>query len=512
MSSVWLKSAPSPVFTALKGDLDCEVCVVGAGVAGMTTAYLLARQGVSVVVLEDGHAGGGETGRSTAHLSNSLDEGYHRLEMEVGSENTRLVAESHSAAIDSIENVIDAENIDCDFERLDGYLICPRGEDRSLLERELKAAVRAGLPVSWAERAPWKSFDTGGCLRFPRQAQFNPVKYLAALASQTSRYGGRLFGGAHVTSALGGKEAVVTTRDGRRVRAQHIVLTTHVPFNDRVVMHTKQAAYRTYAIAVRAPAGLAARALYWDTLDPNHYMRLAQDEGGELFIIGGEDHKTGQGADLEKPYANLEGWARERFPELQNVVHRWSGQIIESIDGLAFIGRNPLDDANVYIATGQCGNGMTNGTIAGLLLSDLIRNRPNPWTELYDPRRRTPLAAGRFIKENFNVLPQYLDWLTAGTAAAVWEIPCGGGEVLREGINKLAVSRDASGCIHASSAVCPHLGGIVHWNADEKSWDCPCHGSRFNAAGEVLNGPANSDLRPLEAPPSPPIRSPARAG
>jgi glycine/D-amino acid oxidase-like deaminating enzyme/nitrite reductase/ring-hydroxylating ferredoxin subunit len=376
-----------------------------------------------------------------------------------------------------------------------------------LLDRELAAAHRAGLSgVERLPRAPILNFDTGPCLRFPRQAQFHPLKYLTAVAEAIERAGGRIFTGTHAETIAGGKPARIKTSSGRIVTADAVVVATNSPVNDLLAILTKQAAYMTYAIGAVIPHGAVATALYWDTLDPYHYVRIqplspeagmtepSASEGQDILIVGGEDHKTGQAPAHPDPYARLEAWARERFPMIREVRFRWSGQVMETIDGLAFIGRNPLDEPNVFIVTGDSGMGMTHGTIAGILLTDLILGRENPWTTLYDPSRKNLRALDRFVKENLNVARQYGDWLTSGDVDSPAQIKSGAGAVIRRGLTKIAVYRDEQGTCHERSAVCTHLGGIVHWNDAEKTWDCPCHGSRFDRLGGVLNGPANRDL------------------
>ena len=251
------------------------------------------------------------------------------------------------------------------------------------------------------------------------------------------------------------------------------------------------------------PSGSIEPALFWDTLDPYHYVRIhrqvsAREGEHSVLIVGGEDHKAGQADDGEARYARLEAWAREHFPMMNAVVFRWSGQVMESVDGLAFIGRNPGDPDNLYIATGDSGMGMTHGTIAGLLITDLIMKRESPWSSLYDPSRRPVRAAGEFIRESLNVAAQYTDWVTGGDVETEAQIPHAQGAVLRDGLTKIAIYRDAQGELHKCSAVCPHLGCIVAWNHAENTWDCPCHGSRFDKFGKVLNGPATSDLSPLK--------------
>jgi Rieske Fe-S protein len=294
---------------------------------------------------------------------------------------------------------------------------------------------------------------------------------------------------------------VISTSTGAKVTANHVVFATNVPINDRLVIHSKQAPYLTHVIAARIPEGAVPPALFWDMGDPYHYIRLARpfrasDAGFELLLVGGDDYKTGQGEDGEplRSYARLEAWARARFPGMREVVLQWSGQVMEPVDGLAFIGRDPLGAKNAYVVTGDSGMGMTHGAIAGMLIRDLVLGRTNPWAGIYDPSRKSPGASLRYARENLNVAKQYLQHLTAGEVASVDEIPRGSGAIVRRGLSKLAVYRDASGEIHERSASCPHLGCIVAWNEGERTWDCPCHGSRFDAIGKVISGPANTNL------------------
>lgn len=501
--SAWMADAVIPELLPLPKDAQADVCIVGAGIAGLTTAYLLSGEGKSVIVIDDGPIASGQTQRTSAHLSNALDDRYAELEKIHGVEGSRLAAESHTAAIERIDAIVAREQIECDFERVDGYLFAPPGHSTEVLDRELGAARRAALEdVELVVRAPISSFDTGPSLRFPRQAQFHPLKYLRGLTNAIRSQGGKIFTRTHVSRVEGGSKATIETLRGPSVVADAVVVATNAPINDRVAIHTKQAPYSTYVIAAAVPRGSICRALYWDTLDHYHYVRLQpHDDASDLLIVGGEDHKAGQVGDQADRWNRLETWARERFPMMAPVTSRWSGMVMETTDGLAFIGRNPLDRENVFVATGDSGMGLTHGTIAGILLTDLIVGRENPWSRIYDPSRKPTwgIAWREFARENLNVAKQYAaDWLSAGEATAAEDIALGEGAIIRSGLHKVAVYRDDQGVCHERSAICPHLGCIVHWNGAEKTWDCPCHGSRFDALGQVVNGPANSPLAPPE--------------
>ncbi|HSB28878.1 MAG TPA: FAD-dependent oxidoreductase [Pyrinomonadaceae bacterium] len=493
--SIWAATEQIPSRQKLDKDARSNVCIVGAGIAGITTAYLLARAGKSVIVLDDGPIGGGMTGRTTAHLVTALDDRYFELEELHGENGARLAAESHAASIDQVERIVHEEEIECEFERLDGYLFVPPKESKEILDRELQAAHRAGLTeLEIVERAPLPSFDTGKALRFPNQAQFHPLKYLNGLARAIEREGGKIYTQTHASKIEGGDRALIETSDGPKVEAEAVVIATNTPVNDRFAIHTKQSAYLTYVIGALMDRGAVERALFWDTPHPYHYIRLERlDDRYDWLISGGEDHKSGQKNDANFRFAALERWTRTRFP-ITSVEYRWSGEVMEPVDGLAFIGRNPMDHDNVFIATGDSGNGMTHGTIAGMLISDLILGKENEWAKLYEPSRKTLRASGKFARENINVAQQYADLVTGGEVDSADEISPGSGAIIRRGLKKIAAYKDESGSVHELSAFCRHLGCIVDWNSLEETWDCPCHGSRYDALGHVIMGPSNSDL------------------
>jgi Rieske Fe-S protein len=313
--------------------------------------------------------------------------------------------------------------------------------------------------------------------------------------------GGRIYTNTRVVEfndGDGSGRAFVATEDGDHVFAPAIVVATNTPVNDRVTMHTKQAAYRTYVVAFKIAKDSYPGFLLWDLEDPYHYVRVLRDEKHDWLVVGGEDHKTGQANDADKRYHRLQEWTYKHFPAAGKAIYRWSGQVMEPVDSLAFIGRNPGDD-HIFIATGDSGHGMTHGTIAGMLLTDLILGRQNPWAEIYDPSRKPTTSAGEYLLENANAAGRMVaDRLKPAEISSVDNLKPGEGGILRRGLSQLAVYRDPEGEIREKSAVCTHLGCIVQWNGGEKSWDCPCHGSRFRTDGEILNGPALSPLSSAE--------------
>jgi len=493
--SPWLEHAGLPEFAPLSGDLHTQVCVVGAGIGGLSTAYLLAREGKHVVLVDALAIGAGETGRSTAHFF-PPDEWYRDVEAGYGGEHAKLVADSFHQAVNLVEAVVRSEGIDCAFERLDGYLFALPEHNLQDMAREYEAAQRAGADVALLERAPGLPFDTGPCVRYRNLAQCHPLRYLGGLAEALVRHGGRIYCGTRAHAVKGDRAVQVVHTEGGDIYAEAVVVATNTPFNNRVAVHTKQAAYRTYVVALRVPRGSVPHLLLWDTGDPYYYVRVHAPAGADhdLLLVGGADHKVGQDDTPAHRYEELEQWTRARFPMARQVAYRWSGEVMEPADGPAYLGRNPMDDDNVYVITGDSGNGMTHCTIGAMIITDLIMRRDNAWADLYDPSRKVLHGMQDFVAEQANTLSYYAEWATGGEVDSAAEIAPGQGAIVRQGMHKLAVYRDAGGGLHALNARCTHLGCVVHWNAGECSWDCPCHGSRFDTRGTVLHGPAASAL------------------
>lgn len=503
---LWVKSAWSEAgdFGHAARDITekVDVIVIGAGITGLSTAYHLVTAGRSVVVVDRGRVARGETSRSSAHVSSALDDRFCVLAELHGEDGARLAATSHAQAIDSIEQIAQREGIDCDFERVDGYLFAgdpADGEQEALIERELTAARRAGLEVEPCLEPPL-SFRAGSVLRFANQAQLDPVRYTRGLARAVQAGGGKLVLDARVVKVDDGSPIMVHLEDGCTLCSDHVVVATNTPIIDVLAIHTKQAAYRSYAMAFEIDKGSVERALYWDTASPYHYVRVAND--GEVLIVGGEDHKVGQSSEPEQAWVRLEAWTRTHFPQAKHVLQQWSGQVWEPMDGLAFIGRNPGSSDKVLIATGDSGNGITHGALAGMMLSDRILGRDNPFQALYEPSRK--MLRGRavrtMLRENLNVALSYGAHVASAIDGRVAPHTLGPGDgmIVRRGLRRVARYRDETGVEHECSAVCTHLGGPLHWNSAERSWDCPCHGARFDPTGKVLTGPAVRDLEVID--------------
>jgi glycine/D-amino acid oxidase-like deaminating enzyme/nitrite reductase/ring-hydroxylating ferredoxin subunit len=489
---IWTADAVIKKQPQQTASVTVDVCIVGAGISGLTAAHLLKRAGKTVAVIDMGRIACGESGHTTGHLTEVFDLSYRDLISRFGLEGAQLAAQSARRSIERIEENIKLLGIDCDFERVAGYQFTEKRGDVDELEDEAEAALRAGVPNEILFETPLP-FSTTRAIRFDHQAQFHPLKYLARLAEKIQGDGSYIFEETRMLDVVDGEPCRVST-DRAEIIADDVFVAAHVPSTNRFFLQTKIAAYRTYAIAARVNAEFDRKNLFWDVDRPYHYIREQVLNGASHLIIGGEDHKTGQDAHAAAHFQKLEDWAHERFA-VDTITHRWSGQIIESVDGLPYIGLNALSE-HVYVATGFSGNGLTFGTIAGILISDLITSNHNPWAELYDASRVKPLAGMRgFLTENIDFPSRLIgDRFTPAQTSDVATIRENEGQIVRVGGKKIAAYRDAEGELHMMSPVCPHLGCYVHWNDAEKSWDCPCHGSRFSCKGQLINGPAVSDL------------------
>jgi glycine/D-amino acid oxidase-like deaminating enzyme/nitrite reductase/ring-hydroxylating ferredoxin subunit len=495
--SCWMDETPVAQAEQLKQNSECDVVVIGSGIAGLSTAYELSRFGKSVIVIDRGGIGCGMTCRTTAHLATELDDFYSEAIRIHGEDDARLYYDSQVAAVNRIEAICRDEGIDADFARLDGYLFAAEEDDRADLEEEFEACRKIGVDVEWADRAPVPGADTGRALRFPNQARFHPTKYLAGLARALQANGGRLYANTvHVGDEEKDGRVEITTEAGPVIRAGAAVFATNSPTNNKVEIHSKQLPDRTYVIAGKVPKGSVPDALVWDTHDAYHYVRIQPlDDASDLLIIGGGDHRSGECEDIEGRIAELEAWARGHYPSLGSIDYRWSGQVMEPIDFLPFSGRNPGAE-NIYVHTGDSGQGITNGVAGSLTIAPLILGEDSRFAPIFAPDRKSlsSHALAEFIRGQSDAVKNFAEYLGPGEISSPDELQPGQGALMRSGLKKVAVFKGEDGAVTIRSAACTHLGCLVHWNGFEQCWDCPCHGSQFAPDGQVLNGPAVSPL------------------
>eukprot|EP00897_Mesotaenium_endlicherianum_P005007 jgi/Mesen1/4534/ME000231S03793 len=505
--TAWDQQDVKPKYPKLQERVTADVVVIGAGIAGLSIAYNLVKEGKSVVVLEAKAIGAGQTGRTTAHLMPWNDDYYTILESMFGPEKTWLVGDSHRRSIDWIFETCEEEGIECKLKRSDGYLVAT-DESSSTLDK-LKAMVDLkGDP---------KHGRFHSAIRWPNAGDFHPLMYINGLAEAVTRRGGRIY---ELSPYFSQEGTTVTTRDGRGiVDAGCVVMATNSPANHNLLVHARQKPDRSYVAGLKVKKGdIPANCEWWGTDAPYHYVRIEEKEDYDVLLVGGEDHPVGL---APKQYADnvkrLADWGRARWTKAGDLVYSWTGMVFKPIDFLGLYGKDPMNSTNTYIATGDSGEGMTGSTIAGILIKDLILGKANPWAEIYDPSRPPPpsmTALQMELQEVQHTVQGYLDNLPLKGAQLlpIEDLAPRSGAVVQEGLNKVAMYKDEEGkltlvaaspppscarLLH-SAAICPHLKCVVKWNPNDGTFDCPCHGSLFDNYGRLINGPAKSNLTPME--------------
>jgi glycine/D-amino acid oxidase-like deaminating enzyme/nitrite reductase/ring-hydroxylating ferredoxin subunit len=488
--SLWFDTTePRDERPPLDGDRRVDVAVVGAGITGMTAALLLARAGRSVAVVDQHVVAGGTTGHSTAKITSQHGLTYALLRLTHGRGAARSYAQAMEAAKDQIA-ALAGEGIDCAFRRRAAYLYGSAGWQRRLLEREADAAAEAGLPATLVERAPLP-YDTHGAVRFDDQAEFDPRAYVAGLARLLVEAGGEVFEQTRAHQVHEGEPCRVATDRGT-LTADDVVVATLIPFLDRGGFFARAFPSRSYAVTARI-AGPPPDGMFINAGSPTRSLRAH----GDLLLVGGEGHHVGSSKAQPERYEALTEFARRHW-DVQSIEHRWSAQDYSPADLVPYAGRLHPRSEHVYVATGLRKWGITAGTAAAALLTDAILGRDNDWAGLFSSTRVRPLQEGpRLLLENSRAgVHFFADRLKERGTRPIEDLRPGEGAIVSAGGRKVAGHRDDEGALHAVSSRCTHLGCQVVWNAAERSWDCPCHGSRFDVDGEVLNGPAVDPLEP----------------
>ncbi len=493
--SLWLATTPETDFPVLAGDISVDVAVIGGGMAGITTALLLKQAGMSVALIEAGRVVKSVTGNTTAKITSQHGLIYDHLISQFGTDGAQAYADAQQAAIEKIASLIQENNINCDFVRTSAYVYTEDEDEIERITAEVEAATKLNLPASYVETTPLP-FEIKGAVEFKDQARFHPRKYLLALVEKLPGGGSYVCEETRALDIDEENEICSVKTDRGIIRAGRVVIATHFPYPDHAMYFSRMHPKRSYVVGCRL-RGKAPEGMFITSEAPFHSFRSnPAEDGGEIWMVGGENHKTGQGGDTSERYRNLELWARERF-DVKAIEYRWSTQDNVTVDKVPYIGKASPGSERLYVATGFGGWGMTNSMVSAILLSDLILEHKNDWSSLFDPNRFKPLTSAKdFVVENVDVAKHFVgDRLSVPDEESAADLAEGEGRVIKLDGEKVAVCKLADGATHAVSATCTHMGCIVSWNSAEKSWDCPCHGSRFNYDGRVIQGPANKDLK-----------------
>ncbi len=499
--SYWRDSASLPTFESLSHDVETDVVIIGGGLTGITAAYLMKREGVRVVLLERQRCAGADTGCTTAHLTWVTDERLHRLVKVWGCDGAKAFWEAGGAALDQIAEIVERNKIECEFKWVPGFLHASLKQgskkDRESLEEDARLAEELGFKANFVESVPYANRPG---VRFVPQAKFHPLKYLAALLREIASGDSYVFENTEATEVEA--DPLTIHAGGHKVKCKYLFIATHTPLMGKTslvsatLFQSKLALYTSYVLGATLPKGLLPEALFWDTSDPYYYLRVDSHAEHDYVIFGGNDCKTGQEKDTEEVFRELEAKLKEMLPAAK-VRNRWLGQVVETNDGLPFIGESA---GNQFVATGFCGNGFTLGTLSAMMARDRFLGRKNPWFDLFDVnRKKFHGGAWRYVVENLDY-PYYMlrDRLARAEIDSLDDLKIGEGKIVRLNGNKTAAYRDETGKVTLCSPVCTHLKCIVHWNAADRTWDCPCHGSRFKPTGEVLSGPAEEPLEKVQ--------------
>lgn len=490
--SYWMASTSTTSYPALDEDIKVDVAIVGGGMTGISCAYLLSKEGLKVAVIEADRILQGTTGHTTAKITSQHGLLYNKIKSQMGEEFAKQYADANESAIRMIEKISNDLHIDCDFTPQSAYVFTQQDEYIQKITDEVKTASDLGIKAEYIDQIPF-DLPIKAAVRFDHQAQFHPRKYLLALANEIANNGVSLYEQSRAIDIEENSTYVITTKQGKKVMAEKVIIASHYPFYNKPGLYfTRIYCERSYVLAIKAkekyPGGM-----YITAEDPGRSLRYQNTENGELILVGGEHHKAGQGKDTVKHYEALADFANATFA-VEDIPYRWSTQDCMTLDDIPYVGHFTSNTPNLYIATGYGKWGMTNSTASAMILKDLILHGKSPWEDVYNPSRQTIVASAKnFIVENLNVAKELIEGKIAPLPDDV-EIKPGEGKVVQANGQRTGAYRDEQGTLHLVNTTCTHMGCELNWNSAEKSWDCPCHGSRFTYEGNIIEGPA---IQPL---------------
>ncbi|MFB6802834.1 FAD-dependent oxidoreductase [Peribacillus butanolivorans] len=490
----WRSTLSFPSFSKLETDITTDVLIVGGGITGITSAYLLAKQGVKVTLIEASEILNGTTGHTTAKITAQHGLIYNQLITDHGEEKARLYYEANTEGMELIKGLIEEHSIECNLNVQDAYVYANTDEYKNKIQEELKAYQKLGIRGDYAEKIPF-SIPCKAAVIMKDQAQFHPLKYLTALIPPILEAGGNIYERTTAMKIEDDKPPTVITETGHTIKSNHIIVASHFPFNDEMGLYfARTHIKRSYVLGIKTeqeyPGGM-----YYSADNPTRSLRYTEDNGEKLILVGGDGHKTGQGISTIEHYEALQDFSSQYF-NVKDIPYRWSAQDIVTPDNLPFVGPVTSNHPNVLIATGYAKWGMTNGSIAAKILTDHILQKDNRYADLYNPARIKGMK--NIVEDNADVVKHMIKSKLAVIHKTPEDLGIDEGAIVKVNGDKAGCYRDHEGQLHIVDSTCTHMGCEVAWNSGDRTWDCPCHASRYSITGEVLNGPAVEPLKKIQ--------------
>ncbi|MCI1695070.1 FAD-dependent oxidoreductase [Aneurinibacillus aneurinilyticus] len=494
----WRDSVKIPSFPKLTEDIKVDTAIIGGGISGITTAYLLAKEGVKIALFDASNILNGTTGHTTAKITAQHDIIYDELINNLGEEKARLYYKANDEALRFIKNTVRENKIECDFTEEDAYIYASSDQSISKINNEFKAYEKLGINSEYVTSIPLP-LQMKASIVMKNQAQFHPLKYLTHLVQFITHAGGTIYENTTAVDIDNGEHPQITTRDGHKVTCNHVIVCSHFPFHDLYGFYfARMYAERSYVLGVKTKKDFPG-GMYLSADNPTRSLRYTMMNGEKLVLVGGESHKTGQGIPTIKHYEALEAFAEQTFG-IKEVPYRWSAQDLITLDKIPYVGHITSNHPNIFVATGYRKWGMTNSTVAALLIRDLIMEKDNPYHELYSPSRfNADPSVKNFITQNIDVAKHLVQGKLEIIHKKPEDLANGNGDVVTVNGQRAGAYRDDNGTLHIINTTCTHMGCEIEWNSGDRTWDCPCHGSRFSIHGDVIEGPAEIPLKRIEA-------------